>query len=76
MAVVQVRKVRMAVGKGRMPVTMGMRFARRIVRSVFMLVMFVMNMAVLVFDGVVAMLMLMPFDKVEIETEAHQNCCR
>ena len=67
-AVVQVRKVRMAMHERSMAVAMGVWLARRIVRRVRMLVMRVVNVPVLVLHRFVIMLMLMPLDEMQVKT--------
>ena len=58
--VMQVRVVGMPVGQRRVPMSMGMRFARRDIRPMLMLMMFVVIVAMLVFHCFVRVLVVVP----------------
>ncbi|MDE2464118.1 MAG: hypothetical protein KGO02_10435, partial [Alphaproteobacteria bacterium] len=73
MAVMQIRKMWVGVYERGMAVTMAMRLSSRIIGCVRMLVMFIMQMAMFVFYRIVDVLMLMPFDKMQIKTNTHEG---
>ena len=54
-----------------MPVTMG--FTDRIIRAVLMLVMGIVNMAMLVIDRVMLVLVLVRLRQVQVETDSHED---
>ena len=56
-----------------MPVAEDMRFTRGVIRPVFVLVVRVMDVPVFVLYRFVMMLMLVPLDKMEIESDARQE---
>ena len=60
--------VRMGVDQPLVLVAMSMRFAMRVVRRMFVLVMIVMNVKVVVFQRLVKMWVFMPFGGVEPDT--------
>ena len=65
MAVMQIGVVRVPVWQRRVPVPVGMRLARRIVRAVRVTVMLVVAMPVLVLQRLVVMLVLVPLGEME-----------
>ena len=71
MAMVDVRVVRMPVPKRFMPVPVRMRLRHRSFVSVVMMV--VVEMAVLVLDWLVSMVMGMPFGQMQPDAERHQQ---
>jgi hypothetical protein len=71
MAMVNVRVVRMPVPKRFMPVPVRMRLRHRSFVSVVMMV--VVEMAVLVLDWLVSMVMGMPFGQMQPDAERHQQ---
>lgn len=73
MPVMQVGKVRVPVDQRRMGVYMRMRFARRIVRRMRMLMVFVMHMAMAVRDGIVRVFVLVPFGQMQPDADGHQG---
>ena len=73
MAVMQIGIVRMFVHKPSMPVQMNVRLTDRIARRMRMLVMRVMEMAVLVFQGLVHMLVVVRFCQMQINADPHQQ---
>jgi hypothetical protein len=66
--VIDVGEVRMGVEQPLVLVPMSMRFAGRIVRRMFMLVMLVMSVKMRVFQRLMNMRMFMPFGNVEPDT--------
>src|SRR3954469_22748950 len=64
-AMMKVGIVRMLVPHRLVPVPMRMRFTGRIVRPVLMMMVIVVAMPVLVFHGLVAVLMIMPFGQMQ-----------
>ena len=66
--------VGVAVHQGRMLVPVRVRFARRITRSVRVLVVLVVGVQVLVFQRFVTMLMLVTLGQVQPNAEAHEHC--
>jgi hypothetical protein len=75
MSVMQVRKVRMAMREPGMTVAMAMWLSGRVVWCVSMLVMRVMDMSVLVLHRLMLVLMLVPFDEMQVEADAHEDRC-
>ena len=76
MTVVLVWIVGVAVGHHRMDMRVTVRFTNRIIRSMVVLMMGIVDVAVLVFQGVVCVLMLMALGKVQPDPDAHQYSCR
>ena len=72
-AVMDIRVMPVTVDHGRMAMGMDMGFAGRIQRAMNMPVMLVMHMAVLVHQRLVPVFVLMPFGKVQIDAEPHQQ---
>lgn len=70
---VQVRKVRMCVAQGLVPVPMGVRLDHRLFMPV--LVMLVMDMTVFVLNEDVFVIMPVPLGQVHPKPEAHQQTC-
>ena len=70
--VVQVRVVRMIVRQRPMPVPMIVRFTRRIVRTVCVLVMRVVVMKMLVLHRIVGVQVLMPLCEMKPHARSHQ----
>lgn len=73
MAMMEVREVGMAMAERGMFMGVGMRLALGIVWTMLMPVMFVMNMAVVVFQRFVKVLVLMSLSDMKIDADAHQN---
>lgn len=73
MPVVQVGVMRVAVGERRVAVPMGMRLAGRIIGPVFMLMMFVMDMAMGMLHRFMRMFVVVGFHEMQIKPEAHQH---
>jgi hypothetical protein len=73
MPMMQVRVVRMAVAKRRMAMPMRVRLACGIAGGVIVLMVGVVNVAVIVDQFHVLVLMLMPFREMEIEAGRHQH---
>ena len=71
MAVMQVGIVGMLVAHWQMFVPMVVRLPRRVIESVAMLMMRIVNMAMLMVRGLMKMFMLMALCQVQIEAEAH-----
>jgi len=71
--VMQVGIVRMLVQKPRVPVPVAMRLTRRRVRSVFMLVMDVVHVAMFMLERLMQMLVVVRLGEVQINTNAHQQ---
>ena len=69
-SMMEIRIVRMLMPNRLVPVPMGMRFCHR--RLMSMLMMFVVPVAMLMFQNVVLMFMLMPFGKMQPKTDAHK----
>ena len=70
---VQVGVVRMGVDQPGVSVVVDVRFARRIIGTVSMLMMVVMHMGMGVRHGLMDMIMFVPLDEVEIEPDRHQD---
>lgn len=70
MPTMEIRIVRVLMPNRLVPMPMGMRLYYRHVMSVLM--MFVVNVAMLMFQNVVLMFMLMPFGKMQPKTNAHK----
>ena len=68
----QVGIVRMLVQKPRVPVPVAMRLTRRRVRSVFMLVMDVVHVAMFMLERFMQMLVFVRLGEVEIDADPHQ----
>lgn len=75
MSMMQVRVVRMRMNLPPMGMGMHMGLAGRIAGAVLMLVMLVMNMRMGVRYRLMDMLMIVPLDEMEIETDRHQEGC-
>lgn len=75
MAMMQVRKMRVAVDQRRMLVAMGVRFAGRSIRPMFMLVMRIVDMPVFVLYRFVVMLVRVPFGQMQVKADTHQHGC-
>ena len=73
MPMMQVRIVRMLVQHRRVPVTMRMRLARRMVWPVGMLMMFIVPVPVLMHHLGMTVLVLMLFGDVQIDAKRHQD---
>jgi len=73
MAMVDVRVMRMPVPKRFMPVPVRMRLGHRPVVDMAMMV--VVDVAVLVLDRLVCMVMGMPFGQMQPDAERHQQAC-
>ena len=73
MPVVQVRVVGVRMLHRRMMVPVGVRFARGGVRSMVVLVVFVMDMTVLVLKRLVNMLVFVLLGEVQVDAQAHQH---
>ena len=71
----QIRIVRVFVKHRHMPMPMRMGLARRIFRSVLMLVMRVVSMTMFVLHGLVNMFVCMQFTEVKVEANRHQQSC-
>jgi hypothetical protein len=71
-AVMQIGEVRMPMHQRQVPMQMRVRLARRVVRTVAMLVMLVVGVPVLVLHRFVNMLMLMSFGEMEPQAQRHQ----
>lgn len=65
--------MRMRVSQRTMPMNVGMRFTVRIIGAVSVLVVFVMHMAVRVFEHVVDMVMIVMFHDMKVDSCAHEN---
>ena len=72
-AVVQIGIMRVLVHERQVPVTVRVRLARRIARLVRVPVMRVVDMAVLVLERLVRVLVLMPLGEMEVKTDRHQH---
>ena len=72
-AVMSIRKVRMRVSYGLVPMPMAMRGAWRHRHVVLMLVMLIMGVFMLVADHFVGMLMLMTFGQMQPYPDGHQD---
>ena len=72
-AVVQVRKVRMAVHHRGMPVRVDMRFASWVIGPMRVPMVLVMYMGMFVHRRLVFMLMLVVFDQMQPKADAHQH---
>ena len=64
--------VRMGVFERAMPMKVGVRFANRVIRSVLMLVMFIMYMRMCVCHRLVEMFMFVPLREVQPNTDSHE----
>ena len=73
MPVVQVREMPMAMHKLAVLMRMNVRLVWRVFLRMGMLVMSVVHMGVLVLQGLVGMLMLMPLREVKPEAKPHQE---
>src|SRR5438046_1174849 len=73
MAVVQIGIMRVLVDERQVAMPMRVRLALRVARSMPVLVVRVMGMAVLVLERLVPMLVLMRLGEVEIEADRHQQ---
>jgi hypothetical protein len=71
MPVVQIRIVRVFVSERRMAMPMCVGFAGWVTQAVLVLVMGVVNVAMLVLDGFVLMLMCVHFRQMQIQSNAH-----
>lgn len=71
MAVMRVRIMRVRMSHRRVHVPMGMRLARRVARSVRMPVMIIVNMGVLMLQGVVLMLMRVCLGEMQPNAKRH-----
>jgi hypothetical protein len=71
MAVVNVRIVRVRVNEPDMFVPVGVRLPGRILRTVHVLVVLIMDVPVLVCHGQVDVFMLVPLRQMEVETDGH-----
>ena len=71
MHVMYVRNVRMSMPDPDMPVRMRMRLACRIVRTMFMLMMFIMNMGVIVKQRIVLVRVFVMFSQMQPDAERH-----
>ena len=69
----QVRIVRVLVAQGRVVVPVDVRFPRRIVRPVDVLVMVVVDVPVLMLEGLVGVLVIVAFRQVQIEPGGHED---
>jgi hypothetical protein len=76
MPVVQIGIVRMLVPHRGMVKVVSMGFAHRVVCSVVVSVMFVMDMVVLVILRLVSMVVFVPLREMEPDSYAHQSGCR
>lgn len=72
-AVMKIRVVRMGVLQAGMNVFVRVRFARRIVRPVWVLVMLVVGVPVFMDDAAVGMGVIMPVGQVSIDADQHQR---
>ena len=70
--VMQVGIVRMPVHQRRMTVAVRMSLVRRLAGRVLMLVMFIVDVAVLMLDRLVHVLMAVPLRQVQVEADRHQ----
>ena len=73
MTVMHVRGVRVGMFHTTVLMPMGMWFTQWVIRSMLMLMMLVMDMAVLVVERLVPMLVLMPFGEMQVEADRHQQ---
>lgn len=71
--VVEVWIMRMAMCEGRVHVPVGVRFAGRIAGRVCVLMIFVMDMPMLVLQRIVNVLMFVMFDKMQPDTDTHEQ---
>ena len=71
--VMQVGEMRVPVRQAFVPVAMGMRLAKKLAGFVRMLVVFVVNMRVFVFQWFVDVLVLMSFHKMQVEADGHEH---
>jgi hypothetical protein len=72
MRVMHVRQMWMRVPQPLVPMDMRMRFARRIIGRMFMLMMFIVHMRVCMLHRLVQMLMFVALRQVQPHAEAHQ----
>ena len=72
---VNIRVMRMGMAHRRMRVRMAVWFTRRIGRIMFVLMMFVVNVAVLMFHRLVFVFVLVPFGQMEPHAQAHKGSC-
>lgn len=72
-AVMKIGVMRMFVDHRLVPVPVAVWFSRGVVRGVPVLVMFVVNMSVLMLHRLVGVFVIMPFRKVEIEADRHED---
>src|SRR5260370_15275312 len=73
MLVMHVRNMRVRVHEGAVPMRMGVRFARRIVGAVIVLVMLVMRMDMRVDDRQMDVLVLVPFRQMQPDARRHER---
>lgn len=74
MPVVKVGIMRMAVDQAPMDMGVDMRLSERILGTVGMLVMFIVNMGMRMVERFVDVLMIMPLDQVQPKADPHQHC--
>ena len=72
MAVVQIRRVRMGMSQGWVPMFMTMCASRHWIVAV-MVVSIIVSMRVLVRDRLMLMIMFMPFEQMECDARCHQH---
>ena len=73
MGVVQIREVRVGMDQVLMAMRVSMRFPRRVIRSVLMLVVLIMPMQMTVLNQFVTVLVIMVLGQVQPYTHAHQQ---
>ena len=73
MAMMEVRIVRVLVAHRRVLMPVCVRFARRFAHPMDMLVVLVVNVTMLMFQRLVAVLMVMAFREVEVDADRHQD---
>ena len=70
---VQVREMGVAVAQPSVLMPMAVGLASEIVRTVFMLVMLVVNMCVVVFQWLMDVVMLMSLGKMQVDADRHES---